>query len=212
MKGRPTAHEPLRKGAVDWAALRRRLETTRATLECGAAPGAEGRKEILRARARELAREAPSQPAAHEFLEVVAFQLADETYALESSYVREIYPLKEFTPLPGLPPFFLGLMNARGQLLAVIDIKKLFDLPAKGLTDLNQVIILHHEGLELGILADAVLGLRSVPLAEVQSSLPTLTGIRADYLRGVAKERFVILNAERILLDKNIVVQSQSQA
>lgn len=50
-----------------------------------------------------------------------------------SEYVREIYPLKEFTPIPCTPPFVLGIINVRGQILSVIDIKKFFDLPEKGL-------------------------------------------------------------------------------
>jgi len=200
------------KAAIDWGELRRRLERGRAALEQGAAPTPEERKRILRDRARELAREAPKTPAPEAFLEVVAFELASETYALETSWVREVYPLKEFTPLPGTRPFVLGLLNVRGRLLLVIDIKKFFDLPEKGLTDLNKVIIVHRNGVELGILADAVLGVRLVPLAEMQASLPTLTGIRVDYLRGVTKERLVVLNAEKILSDKKLVVQDQAEA
>ncbi|HZC03678.1 MAG TPA: chemotaxis protein CheW, partial [Gammaproteobacteria bacterium] len=51
-------------------------------------------------------------------------------------------------------------------------------LPAKGLTDLNKVIIVHDPSMEFGILADALLGVRSIPIEEIQASLPTLTGIR----------------------------------
>lgn len=212
MKDNQATREQPGKAAIDWDELRRRLERARVTLEQGAAPTAEERKQILRARATELAREAPKSPAPDAFLEVVAFELASETYALETSWVREVYPLKEFTPLPDTLPFVLGLLNVRGRLLLVIDIKKFFDLPEKGLTDLNKVIIVHRNGLELGILADAILGVRLVPLAEMQPSLPTLTGIRVDYLRGVTKERLVVLNAEKILSDKKLVVHDQAEA
>lgn len=212
MKENRTTRKQPAKAVIDWDELRRRLERNRAALEHGAAPAAEKAKQILRDRAKELAREAPEAPAPDAFLEVVAFQLASETYALETSWVGEVYPLKEFTPLPGTRPFVLGLLNVRGRLLLVIDIKKFFDLPEKGLTDLNKVIIVHRNGLELGILADAILGVRLVPLAEMQPSLPTLTGIRVDYLRGVTKERLVVLNAEKILSDKKLVVQDQAEA
>lgn len=212
MKENQTTGKQPGKAAIDWEELRRRLERGRAALEQGAAPTTEERKRILRARARELAREAPQAPAPDAFLEVVAFELAYETYALETSWVREVYPLKEFMPLPGTRPFVLGLLNVRGRLLLVIDIKKFFDLPEKGLTDLNKVIIVHRNGRELGILADVILGVRLVPLTEIQESLPTLTGIRAEYLRGVTKERLVVLNAEKILSDKKLVVHDQSDA
>lgn len=209
MKENRTTRGQPGKAAIDWGELRRRLERGRAALEQGAAPAAEKAKQILRARAEELARESPKTPAPQAFLEVVAFQLANETYALETSWVREVYPLKEFTPLPGTPPFVLGLINARGELLAVIDIKKFYDLPEEGLTDLNKVIVVASEGMQLGILADVVLGVQSVPVESLQPSLPTLTGIRAEYLRGVTRERVVVLDAGKLLSRMRIAEQEE---
>ena len=150
--------------------------------------------------------ESEKKAKAEEFIQVVEFLLACEKYAVASEYVREIYPLKEFTPIPCTPPFVLGIINVRGQILSVIDIKKFFGLPEKGLTDLNKVIILHSESMEFGILADAIIGVRNIVVSELQTSLPTLTGIREEYLKGVAKERTVILDAEKLLSDKSIVV------
>jgi purine-binding chemotaxis protein CheW len=60
-----------------------------------------------------------------------------------------------------------------------------------------------------GILADAVLGVRRVSVAELQPSLPTLTAVREAYLRGVTAERTVILDAAKLLADERIVVQEQ---
>jgi purine-binding chemotaxis protein CheW len=79
-------------------------------------------------------------------------------------------------------------------------------LPEQGLSDLNKVIIVHNDAMEVGILADAILGIRRVPLKDIQSSLPPLTDVREAYLKGVTKERLVILNAEKLLLDKDIIV------
>lgn len=169
----------------------------------------EEEKNILRARAKELAREAKAEKTTQESMEIVEFVLAYETYGFESSYVREIYPLKELTPVPCTPPFVLGIINVRGQILSVIDIKKFFDLPEKGLTDLNKVIILHNNTIEFGILADVVLGVRTIPTEEIRPSLPTLTGIRAEYLRGVAKERLVVLDAEKLLSDEKMIVNEE---
>ena len=47
---------------------------------------------------------------------------------LSPDFVREVYPLKDYTPLPCTPPFVLGLVNVRGQIISVIDIKKFFDI------------------------------------------------------------------------------------
>ena len=173
------------------------------------APGPSEKKNILKARAKILAREPEQEKKAEEYLEVVEFLLAYETYAIETAYIREIYPLKELTPLPCAPPFVLGIINVRGQILSVIDLKKFFGLPEKGLSDLNKVIILHKEEMEFGILADKILGVRYIPISEIQPSLPTLTEIQAEYLKGVTKERVVVLETARILSDKKIIVHEE---
>ena len=172
------------------------------------APTSEEKKKILRARAMELAREA-EQETAEETIEIVEFLLAHEKYGIQSSYVREICPLKELTPVPCTPPFVLGIVNVRGQVLSVIDIKKFFDLPEKGLTNLNKVIILRNDKMEFGILADLILGVRFIPVSQIQPSLPTLTGIREHYLKGVTKEHVVILDVEKLLSSKTITVHEE---
>lgn len=171
--------------------------------------GEEGKKQLLKARARKLARDDEKEKPAGESIEVVEFLLAYETYGIESSYVREICPLKDLTPVPCTPPFVLGIINVRGEIVSVIDLKKFFDLPEKGLTDLNKVLVLKNDRMEFGLLADAILGVRSLPTYDLQPTLPTLTGIREEYLRGIAKERVVILDAGKLLSDKNIVVHEE---
>jgi purine-binding chemotaxis protein CheW len=198
-----------RAAGIDWGEIHRRVETARAALARGAAPTPEAKKRILKARAKALAREPASKEATGEYIEVIEFLLAHERYGLESRFVREVYPLKELTPLPGTPPFVLGLVNVRGQILSVIDLKKFFDLPEKGLTDLNKLIILDSGDMAFGVLADAVLGVRPIPTRELQPSLPTLTGIREEFLKGVTRERVVILDAERLLSSKDIIVHEE---
>ncbi|WP_333874663.1 chemotaxis protein CheW [Methylobacter sp.] len=163
---------------------------------------------ILKARALALA-QMPEQAGPTESIEVVIFQLAYETYGIETAWVREVYPLKDLTPLPCTPGFVAGIVNVRGQVISVIDIKKFFDLPEKGLTDLNKVIILSNGVMEFGILADSVVEVKSIPLNKIQAGLPTLTGIREDYLRGITAERLVILDAAKLLTDSNIIVHEE---
>ena len=124
-------------------------------------------------------------------------------------WVTETFPLKELTPLPCTPTFVAGIINVRGRILSVIDIRKFFDLPEKGLTELNKVIIVHNAEMEFGILADEIIGTRTIPLAEVQLPLPTLTGIRGEYLRGVTRERTAILDGAKLLADKNLIVNEE---
>ena len=207
-----SAHEPTppRKNApVDWREVHQRLELARAAVERVWAPDAGETKRILKARAQALARE-PGKAQAADELEFVDFFLAHEKYAVEPRHVREVYPLENLTLLPCAPAFVLGIVNLRGEIVSVIDVRKFFDLPEKGLTDLNKVIVLRSDNMLFGILADAILGVRRVPAAEIQPSLPTLTGIREKYLKGVTPERTVLLDAEKLLADEAIIVREQA--
>jgi purine-binding chemotaxis protein CheW len=103
----------------------------------------------------------------------------------------------------------LGIVNVRGRILPVLDLKKFFELPEQGLTDLHRIIRVSGNDLELGLLADVIVGVRSIAVDSLQSSLPTLTGIRADYLKGVSDERLVVLDVERILSDPKIIVHEE---
>ena len=203
-------HEPApqRKKTIDWNEVRRRIDAARAAVERVWAPDPEEVGRVLKVRALALARE-PEKARAADALDLVEFLLAHETYAVESRHIREVHPLEHLTPLPCTPAFVLGIVNLRGEILSVIDIKKFFDLPEKGLTDLNKVIVLQSDTMRFGILADVILGARRVPFSEIQPSLPTLTGIREKYLKGVTGERTVVLDAEKLLADEKIVVQEQ---
>jgi purine-binding chemotaxis protein CheW len=61
--------------------------------------------------------------------------------------------------------------------------------------------------MSFGILADAITGVRRIPTADIQASLPTLRDIRTAYLRGVTSDRTVILDADKLLFDTNIIVR-----
>ncbi len=87
----------------------------------------------LKERARALAREAAGIEEDESHLEVVEFMLAHERYALELTHIREVYPLKELTPLPGTPDFVLGIINVRGQILSIVDIKRFSIFLKRGL-------------------------------------------------------------------------------
>jgi purine-binding chemotaxis protein CheW len=105
----------------------------------------------------------------------------------------------------------LGIVNVRGQILSIIDLKKFFDLPERGLGQLNKLIILRNEHMEIGILADDILGARSIDLEALQPAPPTVSGIGAHYLRGVTAERVILLNAERLLSDEQIIVYQEAE-
>lgn len=202
----PTTGTPTR---IDWHEIRQRLESARAVFEHAVSPDPEETRRVLKARARALSRKFGPTEAVDDRIEVVEFVLAHERYAVESQHVRDVYPLEQLTPLPCVPAFVLGIVSLHGQILSVIDIKKFFDLPEKGLTDLNKVIVLESDGMRFGILADAIVDVHTLRVTDIQPSLPTLTGVREEYLKGVTADRIVILDAEKLLADERIVVQEQ---
>jgi Chemotaxis signal transduction protein len=195
---------------VDWTEVHRHLEATTAAMERVMTPGIDDKKRLLKERARTLAQEDVQVYAGLQYLEVVEFRLAGEVYGIETSYIREVYPLKELVPIPGTPPFFLGITSVRGQILSVIDIKRFFDLPDKGLTELDKVVIVRSGEVELGIRADVVLGMWSIPRGDIQPSLPTLKGVRDKYLRGITKDAVIILDIQKLLADENLIVQAET--
>jgi len=197
---------PGSRKALDWETVRLRQEEFQRAVEQGFVPTDDDRRRTLRERAGQLAREPERRDQDARMIEVIEFDLAYERYAFESTFVREIHPLRNFTPLPCTPPFVLGIMNVRGQIISIVDLKRFFDLPEKGLADLNRVIILQGENIEFGVLADSIIGATSLNENDLQASLPTLTGVREKYLKGLTREGTVILEAAAILSDKNIIV------
>ncbi len=166
---------------------------------------------ILRERARRLAQPL-EQRLDTESIEVLEFGLAGERYAIEAVHVDDVQPLRDLTPLPCTPAFLRGLVNIRGRLVPVIDLKRFFGLPEQGITDLHRVILLRGGDLEIGLLADTVEGVYRLDLPSIQPSLPTLTGIRQEFLRGVTAERLVVLDAEGILADPRIIVDEEVES
>jgi len=164
---------------------------------------------LLKKRAIEMAREPELKTEGSEYIGIVAFSLSEENYGIETDFVSEVYHIKEFTALPGVPSYILGVINVRGKILEVIDLKKLFKLPDKGIGELNKVIILHHDQMEFGVLADFVHGTQIVAVEDIRGVPHTVSGIGEEYLMGVTKEHLIILNAGNLLSDKRIIVNEE---
>lgn len=189
-----------------WKDARNRVREVQAAVETGLTLAPKEEKEILRARAKDIAQEPNASDVESEWLEVLEFELGGESYALQLANVRVVSLLKDLTPVPCTPPFVLGIINLRGEIRTVIDLKKFFGLPEKGITDLNKIIMIQNDEMELGILADSIRGVRRIRIADLQPALPTMTAISADHLSGVTSDRLMLLDASKILADKRLLV------
>lgn len=205
MDRKKTSAHKLTRQTIDWGDVHRRMEATTAEIEKGTLLSPEEKKAILKARAAILAQEQNEEKIIRESIDVLEFFLAEESYGIETLFIREICPLKQLTPLPGTPPFVLGVTNMRGEIISVIDIKRFLGLPETQLTTHDKIIIVRDEEMEFGILANNISSVNSIPLDTMQSSLPTLSGVGADYFKGITSTRMMILDAAKILSDKKLV-------
>jgi purine-binding chemotaxis protein CheW len=90
----------------------------------------------------------------------------------------------------------------------VIDFRRYVGLSVKGITELNRVVILKSGDVEFGILADEILGMRTIPRREMQQQ-PFQTGILAQFIMGIASDGCIVLDGEKILADRKIVVEEE---
>lgn len=191
---------------VDWAAVRQRLSRAHAAITELLEPSPERARAIMDERARRLAGARAKQAAPTPALETLGFALGLERYAVESTYVREVVRLVDFTPVPGAPEFLFGITNLRGQVLVLADLRKFFGVRQQGRTDLARVVVLGTDRPELGILADEAHELRSIPLTEIQNPFESVTGIGREYLLGVTKDALIVLDGARLLADPRLFV------
>lgn len=159
---------------------------------------------ILAARAKKLAQfdESPKKTAG--VIEVLTFHLANELYGIEAKYIKEVYPIKEISTLPSVPKYIYGLINIRRRVYSIVDLRPLFDLPVMDRTLESRVIILKNDQMSFGLFADQVIVLRSIGIDELQLHIEGLNGIRKDILKGVTKDRLIVLDGDKLLNDERL--------
>src|SRR6266568_458493 len=187
--------------ALDWQEAYARLEQTRQRLEAHSAlPPAEVRR-ILRERAQTLARPLAEPSAVTDVLDLAVFILAGARYGIEAAYVLEVTPARELTPVPCTPPHILGVVNHRGRILPILDLRNLFALAAQETTAESRVVVVEVGRMTVGILADAVLGTMRVGMHEVMPPPVTVLHDQQVALRGVTGEMVAVLDLEALARD-----------
>jgi purine-binding chemotaxis protein CheW len=200
--GKPAQHTVL-----DWEQVRQKLSESQTQLNGDKAVSAEKMKKILEERARALTKSTEVQ--AGESMQLVVFTLANETYGIATDYVHEVQPLRQVSPVPCTPDFVVGVINIRGSIYSVIDIRSFFGVQKQDITELTKVILVSAAGLEVGILADDVKGATSIPLAEIKAALAAQSAARDEFVQGVTKDMLIILNLEALLRDERIIVHQE---
>jgi purine-binding chemotaxis protein CheW len=167
------------------------------------------RQQILERRALRLAEPPPAAAPRQGLLDIVEFRVGAERYAIETSFVREVFRGKALTSVPGAPDFVVGIINVRGRIISVVDIRGFFGLPGRKDAEDVQVLILQSEAMEFALLADEIAGVDRISSTDLQATLPTLSGVRSEYLKGITADRLTVLDAGKMLADPALVVDEE---
>jgi purine-binding chemotaxis protein CheW len=197
---------------IDWKQIHERLARARRATEESIRLSPERAREVMGERARLLARVPPRAPEAAEVIEVITFALAGERYAVETGHVREVVRFGELTPVPGGPPFLAGLVNLRGEILAVFDLRRFFDVADAGRSERARVIVLGSDRAEFGVLADAVHEVTVLRVEEVREPPASVAGAGRDYLRGVTPGALIVLDGAVLLADRRLFIDQTEEA
>ncbi|MCZ8520033.1 MULTISPECIES: chemotaxis protein CheW [Paenibacillus] len=145
-----------------------------------------------------------------EELKVIVFALAQEEYGVEVEKVRTIERMQPLTRVPKTPGFVKGVINLRGVVTPVIDLRGRFGFPETQYTDNSRIIIVGVEDLEVGMIVDSANDVIDVDPELIDDPPEIVGGIKAKYLQGIAKvgeHRLLILLNLKEVLSKNEIVQ-----
>ncbi|MDH7577919.1 MAG: chemotaxis protein CheW [Bacillota bacterium] len=140
-------------------------------------------------------------------IQLVIFRLGAEEYGVPITQVQEINRLTTPTKIPKAPAFVEGVINLRGKVLPVIDLKKRFGLEGTVYTDEARIVVVEIAGHTVGVIVDVVSEVLRLPLSSIEPPPAVIAGITADYLRGVGKLDDRLL----ILLDLNKILTESEQ-
>ncbi|KAF0193070.1 MAG: purine-binding chemotaxis protein CheW [Gammaproteobacteria bacterium] len=115
----------------------------------------------------------------------VTFRLAGETYGIEVMSVQEVLRVPEITPVPGVPDHVLGIINLRGKVVTVLDMRQRFGLPSTGLDDASRIIVIEIADDVVGVLVDRVAEVVYLNEAEVESAPDVGNRKSSRFIRGV---------------------------
>lgn len=136
--------------------------------------------------------------------QIVAFSLGTETYGVDIASVREIIPIQRIVSVPRAPSFVEGIINLRGRVIPVLDLRKHFGFEQKK-GDPNQRIVLVEAGSEsIGVIVDAVSSVLRIPDDCVEAPASVIVGPEIEYINGIAKidkDLVVLLDLTKIISD-----------
>ncbi|KMZ40017.1 chemotaxis protein CheW [Brevibacillus sp. HB1.3] len=117
----------------------------------------------------------------------ILFKMGNEYYGLSISLVREIIKPLPITRFPKSPLYVEGVIDLRGRILPIINLRKMFDLEPMEETDDTRFVDLQLDGLNIGIIVDAVSEVMNIPQSLIEPAPPIIAGVEGKYLQGIAR-------------------------
>ncbi len=203
----------------DWESARLRIAVTNAILAGLDAPAPEILEQIWARRAVLLA-QAPVQEDEDEQIKLVLIQLGRETYGLNAQYVFEIRPARQITRVPRVPDWVAGVINLRGRVLSVLDLRRFFGLAQAETSEEEEVtsgpdlVIVETPSMKVALLTNDVLAVEALSASRVQNAADIVRGIRPEYVRGVVERRdgvgmLVMLDLVTLLADERLIINEE---
>ncbi|WP_449540029.1 chemotaxis protein CheW [Ferdinandcohnia sp. Marseille-Q9671] len=135
-------------------------------------------------------------------LKVIVFSLENEEYGIPVAQVRSIEKVQHITRVPRTAPFVKGVINLRGVVTPVIDLRTRFGISESVYTDNTRIIIVATEELEVGLIVDTANDVMDIPVDSIEPPPEIVGSVEIEYLDGVAKldkRLLILLNLEKVL-------------
>ena len=135
-------------------------------------------------------------------LQLVVFNIGKELYGVKIAAVHEIVKVPDITEVPDAPSFLEGVINLRGKIIPVVDLRKRMKLTGKEKTKSSRVLITENEDRLVGLLVDAVSEVLKLAPDSVDAPPEMISSIGIEYITGVAKVNgrlIILLNLDKVL-------------
>ena len=136
--------------------------------------------------------------------QLVVFDLSTEAYGVDIGAVREIIRLQDITRVPRTPEFVEGVINLRGKVIPVVDLRKRFGLPAEDESKENRIVVVDIGAQDIGVVIDAVTEVLRIATESVEPPASVITTADSEYLLGIAKldsRLIILLDLEQVLTE-----------
>jgi len=136
----------------------------------------------------------------------LTFRLAEEDYGLEIRYVTEIIGIQKITDVPDMPCFVKGVINLRGKVIPVMDVRARFSLPERAYDERTCIVVVNVEDKSVGLVVDKVNEVASIPDDQIEPP-PRAGRDTCSYIQGIGKmgeEVKILLNVKHLLYQEEL--------